>query len=106
MLLFIALLWCGFRYVGQTLRFGRRQPTGQLFLVWCLGAALFGHAASCIGVAYFDQSVVFLYLTLGMIVSMRNIARAKPALATRPVCQVDSVFDRSHREESLAADTV
>jgi hypothetical protein len=70
MFLFIAVLGCGFRYVGKVLRRLPDYVSGAGFTVWALGACLFAHAATCISVAYFDQSFVFLYLPLAMISSV------------------------------------
>lgn len=69
MVLFILTLWMGFRYVGKTLVARTEAPFQDQFLVWALGASLFAHAATCISVSYFDQSFLFLYLTLATIVS-------------------------------------
>ena len=71
MLLFICLLWIGFRYVGQILWLWSDKPAKRRFFVWSLGASLFAHAASCVSIAYFDQSILFLYLTLALIANMR-----------------------------------
>jgi hypothetical protein len=79
MLLFIAVLGCGFRYVGQVLRRLPDPATGDGFLVWSLGACLFAHAATCVSVAYFDQSFVFLYLPLAMVGSMYAVTGATVA---------------------------
>ncbi len=71
MLLFIAILSKGFSQVGQTLREGSDLPNKSRFVIWTLGASLFAHAATCISVSYFDQSFLFLYLTLAAIASAR-----------------------------------
>jgi len=71
MLLFICILWIGFRYVGQILRLWSDEPAKRRFFVWSLGASLFAHATSCLGNAYWDQSILFLYLTLALIANMR-----------------------------------
>ncbi len=42
----------------------------QLFLMWTLGAILFGHAITWMSISYFDQSVVFLFLLLAAIGSL------------------------------------
>jgi hypothetical protein len=65
MLLFIAVLATAFSYVGQALRQAPSKATR--FLLWALGASLFAHSATFISVSYFDQSFVFLYLTLAAI---------------------------------------
>jgi hypothetical protein len=75
MFLFIMLLWCGFLYVGQALRGRAEASTEEQFLIWATGAALFAHAATCTSVAYFDQSFLFLYLNLAIIVSLRSTAK-------------------------------
>lgn len=72
MALFIAALWTGFAYVGQTLRLATATSQEEQFLIWTLGAALLGQAASCISVSYFDQSFLFLYLNLAAIGSLRS----------------------------------
>ncbi|MCS7089696.1 MAG: hypothetical protein RMN51_01735 [Verrucomicrobiota bacterium] len=66
MMLFIAILWCGFRYIGQTAQRLRGMDPEREFFAWSIGASLFAHAASCVSVAYFDQSILFLYLTLAL----------------------------------------
>jgi hypothetical protein len=74
MILFITLLWIGFQYVGQIQRVWSNEPVEPQFLVWSLGASLFTHTVSCFSVAYFDQSILFLYLTLALIANMRSEA--------------------------------
>ena len=71
MLLFIAILAKGFSYVGQTLRQMPESSPQSRFMIWALGAMLFAHAATFISVSYFDQSFVFIYLTLAAISSVR-----------------------------------
>jgi hypothetical protein len=66
MILFIAVLAKGFSFVGQTLR-QLSELSQSRFMVWALGASLFAHATTFIAVSYFDQSFVFLYLTLAAI---------------------------------------
>jgi len=67
MLLFIAILIKGFSLVGQALREKTELPVTYRFMFWALGSSLFAHAATSISVSYFDQSFVFLYLTLAAI---------------------------------------
>jgi len=78
MILFIGALWVGFHYVGEVLRLRARAPWAERFFVWSLGAALLSHAATCISVSYFEQSVMFLYLNLALIGSLHATA---PVLA-------------------------
>jgi len=87
MLLFIALLAKGFAFVGRWL-YQSEQENGLMlskFMIWALGASLFSHAATFVSVSYFDQSVVFLYLTLAAICSVStpnvvsNLSASVPA---------------------------
>jgi hypothetical protein len=76
--LFVYALWVGFSYVGRTLEWRQSAPVGELFLVWALGADLFAHAATCVSVAYFDQSVMFLFLNLAALGSLQAFATSEP----------------------------
>lgn len=82
MVFFIMILWWGFRYVGETMRLREDASFQVRFLSWVLGASLFSHALTCISVYYFDQSILFLYLTLAMIVSLRAAARQEALTMT------------------------
>jgi O-antigen ligase len=63
MLLFIGMLYQGFSLVGKRLQ-QEDQPHEVQFFMWAIGASLFAHMATSISVSYFDQSFVFIYLTL------------------------------------------
>jgi hypothetical protein len=90
MLLFISLLWCGFRYVGQAMQNLRGRDPEREFFAWAMGAGLFAHAASCVSVAYFDQSILFLYLTLALTAAFELSCR-QAATATAPVQEAASL---------------
>jgi hypothetical protein len=62
-LLFIGMLYQGFSLVGKRLQ-QEDQPHEVQFFMWSIGASLFAHMATSISVSYFDQSFVFIYLTL------------------------------------------
>jgi hypothetical protein len=74
MLLFIVVLAKGFSYVGRMLQQSADLPWESQLMIWALGASLFAHAATCISVSYFDQSFLFLYLTLAAIGSARSMS--------------------------------
>jgi hypothetical protein len=74
MLLFIAVLAKGFSFVGRTLQEIPQLPLQSRFMLWALGSSLFAHSVTFISVSYFDQSFVFIYLTLGAIGSARSVA--------------------------------
>jgi len=87
MLLHITCLWLAFRYVGEIIRREDSERSIAPFVVWVLGVSLASHAATGIAVSYFDQSFLFLYLTLAAIVSLRS--------ATRNVTESPDVDDDS-----------
>jgi hypothetical protein len=66
MFLFIGLLAICFSYVGRQVHSTNLRKQDR-FLLWTLGSALFAHAATFISVSYFDQSLMFLYLTLAAV---------------------------------------
>lgn len=78
LLTFMAVLAVGFAHVGRAGRVrGDESPARRVF-VWAVGASLFAHAAAFISVSYFDQSVIFLYLTLAVIGSMPSVGACAP----------------------------
>ena len=95
MILFILVLWLGFVYIGRSLPSSSQLARRDDFLTFSTGAALFGHAATCIAVAYFDQSIAFLYLTLAATSAVLPVGAspAAEAATTTPV----SVVNRSRR---------
>jgi hypothetical protein len=77
MVLFMMMMWAGFRNIGTTLRLQVEDDSAgeDQFFVWSIGASLLAHAATAISIAYFDQSVVFIYLTLGLTTSLSVVSR-------------------------------
>lgn len=73
-LLLIAMIWKGFQYVGDVLASHQPAADQEKFITWCLGSALFAHTATCVSVAYFDQSYIFMFLCLASISSLHFFA--------------------------------
>lgn len=87
MLLFLGILMQGFSAVGWTIRALSQGSSQYQFTCWALGASLFAHATTFISVSYFDQSFVFIYLTLAAIGSVYSNAQMKSRvrLSTPPL---------------------
>jgi hypothetical protein len=85
MLIFIWILATGFSFVGQRIKQAGAQSSDEAAIVWCLGAALFAHVATMISVSYFDQSFLFVYLTLSLIGSIGVVAARHAAVAEQQV---------------------
>lgn len=85
MWVFILALVAAFRIVGQSILDHRKAPVEQRFLVWTLGATLFGHVMNFFSISLFDQSVVFFYLVLAAIsAAQRPQCAAVMAVPARP----------------------
>jgi hypothetical protein len=85
MLLFMWILVVAFVRTGKALRASQGAPLNQQFLIWALGCILFGHATTFMSIPYFDQTIVFLCLTLACIGSLRIARRtALPVLSGGP----------------------
>jgi hypothetical protein len=78
MILFIASLVKGYSYVGQSVVYARRlnRHSNSQFMMWSLGVALFAHTVTSFSISYFDQSFLFIYLTLAAIGSARSALSA------------------------------
>ena len=74
--LFIAILAKAFSLVGQEVRQVPEVPVDSKFMLWALGASLFVHSVTFISVSYFDQSFLFIYLTLAAIGSARSATQS------------------------------
>lgn len=71
LLLFIGVMVSSYATV---IRYGLDEsvPRHDRILVWAVGASLFTHAVSFIGVSYFGQMMFFWYLPVAMIASARS----------------------------------
>lgn len=101
MLLFMGVVAAGFVAVGHALRRTRNAPPHQRFLIWTLGAILFGHALTFLSVSYFDQTVVYLYFGLAAIGSLRAMKAVQPtrraeAGSPTPAVSVQSAPSAAH----------
>ncbi len=73
MLLVIWMLLVAFRWVGQIHDERLAEQPSQSFMIWCFGACLFSHAVTSISVAYFDQSMLYFWLSVAVISSIYSI---------------------------------
>jgi hypothetical protein len=71
LLLFVLVLWAAFREVGKALRERAGEPPAHAFLVWTLGAMLFGQVVGFWAISLYDQSASFFYLLLAAIGASR-----------------------------------
>ena len=67
MLLVIGIIAVAFRAVGKILEARLESQPEQGFMIWCFGASLFSHTVTGLSVSYFDQSILFFWLTIAVI---------------------------------------
>jgi len=89
LILFVAAIVYCFKYLGRA-----RKATGndhrRAWFLWLLGVALFSNLVAFLGISYFDQTSIYWYLLLAMIVTA---TRLHPS-----VCQVHTVAQSSRPE--------
>lgn len=73
MLLVIGMMAVAFRWVGQIHDERLAAQPEQSFMIWCFGACLFSHAVTSVSVAYFDQSMLYFWLSVAVISSIYSI---------------------------------
>ena len=67
MALFIMVIVSCFKAIGRALQRNEKAPFARKILFWAIGVTLFGHAISFMSVPYFDQSIIWYFLLIGMI---------------------------------------
>ena len=72
MLLFVTIFVLCFRQLGRVFLLLNRAPFNIQFMMWSLGAVLTAHVVSFMGISYFDQTIVPLFLLLAMISATTN----------------------------------
>lgn len=76
MLALIAIMWRAFVWVGESMRSIDTGDKERQFMIWCLGAGLFAHAGTSFSVAYFDQTMLFFWLNIGVISALHGATRS------------------------------
>ena len=70
LILFIAIIIFGFKTIGIKIKEIDPSDFPKRFMVWCLGVSLFSHMMAFISICYFDQIIVFWYLSLALIAGL------------------------------------
>lgn len=85
LLLHIAMLATAYSFVGRGFVGSGGPPVQRQFMLWTLGCALAAHTVTTISVSYYDQSLLFLYLTLAAIGSAHTGIQAHAVKEVAPV---------------------
>lgn len=84
MLAVVAMLLVAFSWVGKLLNDWKDIDPERSYMIYCFGVSLFAHAATSISVAYFDQSMLFFWLTVAVISSIYSISQSRRAVPEPP----------------------
>jgi hypothetical protein len=98
LILFVLMLWAAFREVGKAVHENEGRSPERAFLIWTLGAMLFGHVVNFWSISLFDQSVSFFYLVLATIGAI-GLPVAAVASEKLPVGAARWQAGRGFREE-------
>jgi hypothetical protein len=53
-------------------------------MLWSVGASLFAIAVTGLSVSYFDQSILFVYLVIGILGTMSSVLASLPPVQPAP----------------------
>jgi hypothetical protein len=79
LIIFVLMLMAAFRAVGRALQENENRSPERAFLVWTLGAMLFGQIMNFWSISLFDQSISFFYFVLATVgaVQLPAVAEAE-----------------------------
>ena len=91
MALFTLIIVCCFKRLGSALEVLREKLLREGIMVWSMGAALFSHVMSFMGVSYFDQTIVGWNLLLAMIAFVPGVGEEAAEGSAEPVPEGDGM---------------
>ena len=97
-MIFIVVLVSAFVSIYRALYLNAGAKKEHLFLIWMLGAILFGHVVNFFSISLFDQSITFFYLILACIgtINSRNWEMLQQTLLT--LCKVENLMQNIEEE--------
>jgi len=83
MALFVTVIVLAFRAVGRAL-LDEPNRGGLFWIKWAVGASIYTHCMSFIGVSYFGQTTVSWFLSIALAATISQLPSSKPRLAKPP----------------------
>jgi len=80
LILFLATIVYSFKYLGDARR--ATPDSRQQWFLWLLGVALFSNVVAMLGISYFDQTFIYWYALLAMIIAVAAPGRSLRAVST------------------------
>jgi hypothetical protein len=74
MILVIWMMVKAFAWVSRIYDLSVAREVDSGFMIWCFGSCLFSHAVTGLSVAYFDQSMLYFWLSIAVISSIYSIS--------------------------------
>ena len=90
-LLVFAALAVAFYWVGRVVTLTLDSDPRQSFTIWCFGSSLLAHFVTGISVSYFDQSLVYYWLTVAVISSSYSVVCLEPTARTQVKSELDGI---------------
>jgi hypothetical protein len=69
LILFLTTIIYGFKYLGKARKAAAKHPA-QAWFLWLIGVALFSNLVAFFGISYFDQTFIYWYALLAIIVAV------------------------------------
>lgn len=82
--LFIAIIISAYAGIGRAMHRLEKTDLARQFMLWGLGCSLTAHVVSFLSVAYFDQLIVFYYLTLALASALALCVQEPEPVAVAP----------------------
>jgi hypothetical protein len=92
---FLGLLMVSFRALAQA-------PSAQQVLAWSVGAELFGIVVTGVSVAFFDQSILWLYMPLAWCATLSSVRAGERVDVATPLRRLAHDVVRAHRARRRA----
>jgi hypothetical protein len=103
LLSFLGVIAVAFYHVSQRLRIDDAQPASS-FLAWALGSALFTIVITSVSISYFDQSILWVYMTIACCRTIAIDATARDSVpATQNIAAPTYRTRRRARERAASA---
>jgi len=74
-ILFVLMIFLAFKYLANARKSAADNSPTTEFMLWAIGCTIFAQMATCVTVAFFDQSYLFIYLMFAAVTSIHAAGR-------------------------------
>lgn len=105
LIVFVAILVIGFRYIGKARRYHDGEKD-QEFFVWAIGGSFFANVVGFFGIQYWDQVIVAWYMVLAIVAAISLPARLQAAERALETVRLGAEAERGVSRKGSSAPTV